>query len=166
MNHDILCAANGRLRDSFTIKKEEKLMKRKYSQEAMDKLNLAIRKNDLFSVKRLIESGDAVVTNVDFAGVVHANCKEILEYFLEKVTDAVAVISFGLDIAIRDKNLEFVKMIVQTLKDNKSRKYSHQNVDSVIAMAIYQVGQYYNNRILNEEEMFKYTKTILGIYCT
>lgn len=72
----------------------------RYTYEARRQLDQALKDNDWDKFKELIESGEIGITNIHFGYAVHFNHKEILEYFLEKATDAIAIIGFGMDIAI------------------------------------------------------------------
>lgn len=136
-------------------------MRRKYSEQAMRQLHIAIENNDLEKVIELLDSGEVGVTNIECAMTVRFNSLKILEYFLEKVSDILSVLNYGLELAIKDKNMEAIEIIITAFKKNS---YQYKFMDDVILAAIEQV--IYENKYNTKDgtEALKLVKYIVDTY--
>ena len=138
-------------------------MKRRFSYDSFKKMNWAIDANDIATVKSLLENNEVYITNVFFAHAVMLNRIEIVKYFLDITNEAISVISYGLAVAVRNKNEKLLVLIVEALRDNKS-KYVYDDVDSVIASEINHVGELGKGHDFSSEETIRYASLITATY--
>ena len=136
-------------------------MRHKYSEKAMQQLHIAIENDDLEKVIDLLESGEAGISNIECAMAVRFNSLKVLEYFLQKVSDVLRILNYGLERAIKDKNMEAIEIIITAFKNNY---YQYKFMDDVILAAIEQViyENKYNSK--NGSEALKLVKYIVDTY--
>lgn len=136
-------------------------MRHKYSEKAMQQLHIAIENDDLEKVIDLLESGEAGISNIECAMAVRFNSLKVLEYFLQKVSDVLRILNYGLERAIKDKNMEAIEIIITAFKNNC---YQYKFMDDVILAAIEQViyENKYNSK--NGSETLKLVKYIVDTY--
>lgn len=114
-------------------------MKRRYNPEAMTKLYVASRENDLKEVKKLIETGEAGVDKFACIDAITNNSYNVLQYFLQKnhrINDVwIPVMQ---DAAYRRKFLALKKVILY-FREHKD-EFIQQEVEDAILKTVASVA--------------------------
>ena len=136
-------------------------MKSKFSENSMHQLHVAIENNDLEKVIDLFESGEAGVSNIECAMAVRFNSLKVLEYFLQNISEVPRVLSYGLERAVSDCNMEAIEIILTAFRINK---YNYKFMDAIILGAIEQAIFENKQNSKNAGKALKLVKFIVDNY--
>lgn len=96
------------------------LWKMNCTKSSLKALSIAIREGNLEKVQKLVEVENVPITNLSFMDAVYYSRLDILSYFLDREYTAHTW-SYGLNQAAIEGKLEIVELIINHIKNNKSK---------------------------------------------